>query len=533
MKTRNYVTPKNYGKSIFSVFAIMLLGLFIANCAGDDITDDSTDDSSNTTATTVSITDTSATGTAEGGTQDGANSDDLLANSSFESIITVAYSGTSATVTGTVSGVTTTVSGADVTITSSAKGVQYVLSGTTTAGSFKLYSEKKTQITLNGVNITNASGPAINVQPYNDDSGRIFVVLNSGTTNTLTDGTSYSTPSTEDAKGTIFAEGKLIFSGTGSLTVNGKYKHGIVSDDYVRIVEGAITIASAVSDGIHANDAFIMDGGTLKISATSDGIDAEEGYVVINDGAITINAGDDGIAASYDLTETGADQTITPYVTINGGTFVINTTEGEGIESKSILTVNGGTFTINTYDDGLNAASGIYFNGGKMYVKSSTNDAVDSNGTLTVTGGTIVAIGATAPEGAFDSDQSTFKITGGTLMGIGGATSTPTASTSSQNSVILGATGTSGKILHIQSSDGTEALTFLVPQSYTTMLYSSSKIATGTTYNVYTGGSVSSGTDFNGLYTSGTYSGGTKSSVSFTASSRVANLGGNTGPGGR
>lgn len=524
MKTKKLFTAKNRGKSAVTALAVALLFVFVAGCGNDDIANGSENGGTTVSATTILSTNTS--GTAEGGTQTGENENDVLANSSFNNIVTVTYSGTSAVVSGTVEGVSAIVSGADVTITSSAKSVQYVLSGNTSAGSFKLYSEKKTQITLNGVSITNTSGPAINVQPYNDDSGRVFVMLNSGTTNSLGDGATYNTPNGEDAKGTVFAEGKLIFVGTGNLTVNGNYKHGIVSDDYVRIAEGTITIASAVSDGIHTNDAFYMDGGTLSITCESDAIEVEKGHIVINDGIITLKAGDDGIAASYT-----DDSTIDPYVTINGGTFGI-TAAGEGIESKSTLTINAGTFTINTVDDGLNAGKAIYINGGELYVKSTTNDAVDSNGTLTVTGGTIIAIGASAPEAAFDCDNNTFKITGGTLLGIGGSASMPTASVSLQNSVILGSAASANQILHIQSSDGTEALTFLVPQEYTTMLYSGAKLVTGTTYNVYTGGSVSDGENFNGLYTLGTYSGGTKSNTSFTTSSRVTRVGGSTGPGG-
>ena len=57
---------------------------------------------------------------------------------------------------------------------------------------------------------------------------------------------------------------------------------------------------------------------------------------------------DKGIAATYDT-----DKTIDPYLTINGGNININSTGGEGIESKSVLTINNGTITTKTTDDGL------------------------------------------------------------------------------------------------------------------------------------------------------------------------------------
>ena len=528
MKTNNW-------RQTASLLLTSVALILATACATE--TDEVVETSGQTTTTTsaggVTISDTNASGASEGGTRTAANADDLVANSSFSERVTITYNGSTAAVSGSVSGVTATVSGANVTITSSAKGVEYVLSGTASAGSFKLYSANKCRITLSGVQLTNPSGPAINVQKHNGNSGRVFIVSSDGTTNTLADGSSYSTPTGEDAKGTIFAEGKLIFSGTGSLTVKGNYKHAIDSDDYARIASGTLTVSGAVKDAIHANDAIIVDGGTISLKASSDGMDAEEGYVVINGGTFNINVADDAIAASYDLTASGADTSITPYVTINGGTFTINTSEGEGIESKSVLTINGGTFAINAYDDGLNATRAIYINGGNLYVKSSTNDAIDSNGTLTVTGGRVIAIGATAPEGAFDSDENTFKITGGTLIGIGGASSTPTASASSQRSILTSSLASAGTLLHIRATDGSEALTFLVPSGYSTMLYSSAKLKAGTTYNVYTGGSVSGGTHFNSLYTSGTYSGGAESGTSFTTSSMVTTVGNvNFGPGG-
>jgi hypothetical protein len=135
----------------------------------------------------------------------------------------------------------------------------------------------------------------------------------------------------------------------------------------------------------------------------------------------------------------------------------------------------------------------------------------------------IVAIGASAPEGAFDCDHNTFTITGGTSVGIGGALSNPTASVSTQNVVILGR-GTKGSILGIKADDGTVAFAFTIPQSYAKMLLSSPDIETGNQYTVYTGGTASGDDTFYGLYLETlSYSQGTAGS-SFTVSSRVTNV---------
>ena len=515
---RSFSPIKTIGISMIAFFVIASL----IGCSKEKEDDILGDEGNGEISNSLVIDSTTVSkGTVEGNTGTAANEEDILANSSFSSTVTIAF-GTAVTITNPLSagGVSITETNGDVIITSTATAVEYVLSGTTTNGSVKIYSDKKYKLTLNGVDITNTDGPAINLQ----SGKRAFLVLADNTTNTLADGATYTASGTEDMKATLFSEGQLIISGNGSLSLKGNYKHAICSDEYVRVISGNITVSSAKSDGIHTNDAFIADGGTLSITTSGDGIQCEEGYIVINNGTFNINVADKGIAASWDT-----DATIDPYLTINGGTITVNSSAGEGIESKSIMTINNGTITTKTTDDGLNAGTFIYINGGNIYAYSTSNDAIDSNGKITVTGGKIIAVGAASPEEGFDCDRNTFKITGGILVGVAGATSSPTASVSTQASVILGG-ASANQLISIQSADGTEALTFLVPRTFTTMLFSSPKLKVSTSYKIFTGGSVTGGSNFNGLYTSGTYSGGTQSST-FTTTSMVTKIGGSNGPG--
>lgn len=569
------------------------------------------------------------------------NYEDFIENSSFSSVVTISYSGTTAVVSNEVDGVSIMQNGAHVVVSSTVKGVEYVLKGTATDGSFKVYSEKKFKLSLAGTSIHNPVGAAINIQ----SSKRVFVVCAEGTTNTLTDGTSYTTTDGEDMKACLFSEGQLVFSGSGSLSVTGNYKHAIVSDDYIRLRSGCnITIPSAVKDGIHTNDAVIIGGGVLDIASTEDAVQCEEGGITMTGGFVNVSttankahgfkseadvvisggafqakvtgAASKGISCNGDLTVSGGkitaftsqtalyedndlsscagikcdgnilitggevalqstgaagkgmncDGSITinngtikvittgtqcvygrldssakaikaaGALTVNGGTVQVKATGGEGsegLESKTVLTVNDGMVAALCYDDCMNASNSIVINGGNIYCYSSGNDGIDSNGTLTITGGVVIASGTTSPEDGFDCDQNTFKITGGIVLGIGGGTSAPTSSVCTQRSVIYGGSGTNGEIVSIQSSDGTSILTYQIPRTYSqmTLLFSSPNLASGGSYTILKGGSVSGGSDFFGLYTGATYSGGTQAAT-FTASSMVTQVGNTSGGGG-
>ena len=117
---------------------------------------------------------------------------------STTSTIYITYSGTAVTVSGDSKGYVTT-SGADVTVNTGTDtdSLLLVLSGTTTDGSLLVYREKKFGIQLNGVNITNQDGPAIN----NQCSKSLYMVVADGTTNTLADGTAYDESVSYQQKG--------------------------------------------------------------------------------------------------------------------------------------------------------------------------------------------------------------------------------------------------------------------------------------------------------------------------------------------
>ena len=314
---------------------------------------------------------------------------DFIENYKPKNTVVITYKeGGKATYTGKPSGVNVIVSGNHVTVTSAKSDVAYTLKGTTTNGSFKLYSDKKAQVTLDGVSITNPTGSAINIQ-----SGKTMMIkLADGTTNNLEDGTEYTLTDGEQQKGTFFSEGQLVFSGEGTLNVKSNYGHGIVSDDYVRVRGGNIMINS-VRDGISTSDRFIMYGGIVNITAQQDGIDVDEGYIEIGAGQLTVNAVDEGITASYEGDEdTGiVDPLITPYIDIKGGLIKVVTAgdKGHGIRAMSTFAMSGGIVQTTVKGDGskaLMSEGDMSLTGGKITVFTE-GDALYEDGDLSSSAG--------------------------------------------------------------------------------------------------------------------------------------------------
>ena len=133
-----------------------------------------------------------------------ADDNDYVENSTFDYQVTISYSGTTATLTGDVERVSVSQTGAHVVITSNVKDMEYVLTGASVNGSLKVYSDYKFKLTLNGVQLTNPTGAAIN----NQCGKTLYVVVADGTNNMLQDGTTYTMTGEEDQREAERAEEK-------------------------------------------------------------------------------------------------------------------------------------------------------------------------------------------------------------------------------------------------------------------------------------------------------------------------------------
>jgi hypothetical protein len=188
--------------------------------------------------------------------------DDFVEHSTWDKTVYIAYSEDSVSVTGDIDSLNLTIQGAHLTIETTAAKLKYILSGTSSDACFKLYSERKACLVLNGVNLTNPTGPVINSQLKK----RLFIELPENTVNKLCDGEKYTKVKGEDQRGCIFAEGKICISGLGQLYITANKKCGIASDKYIHMMGGFIHVDANAEKGkaVYGQENVIIGGGVLR-----------------------------------------------------------------------------------------------------------------------------------------------------------------------------------------------------------------------------------------------------------------------------
>ena len=252
----------------------------------------------------------------------------------FEKVVTIAYNGTSATVTipSFVSGVTcSSGTSADVVLTSTnvTDELTYKVSGTSTNGSLVINGDYKMTVQLNGVSLTSQKGAAIDLKC----GKRIALVMADGSTNTLVDAANGS------QKACLYSKGHIELSGAGTLNVTGNANHAIATKEYFQVKKSAkaINIVKAANDAIHVGQYFQMNGGELNITKTT---------------------ANDGIQVDYKTDDYGdpiEDEDNTGRVIIKGGTLNITmeaNDDSKGIKTEGDIIISGGTFTINANSNG-------------------------------------------------------------------------------------------------------------------------------------------------------------------------------------
>ena len=264
-----------------------------------------------------------------------------------------------------------TVGNSTVTITQAGT---YVISGNLNNGQIIVDAADTddVRIVLENVNIHSETSAAIYVR----NADKLIVTLPSGTTNTLSGGSTYENIDENNIDGVIFSKDDLTINGEGTLNINANYKHGIVSKNDLNIVGGTFNINS-VSQALSGKDAVKIYGGVFNIESQGKGIksenvdETEKGNIYINGGEFNLNTVDDALHTSGSIV-------------IDEGNFTIKT-EDDGMHADKDLVINGGNINITESYEGLEGYK-VVINGGDVNIVASDDgiNAVNPDNTNTV-----------------------------------------------------------------------------------------------------------------------------------------------------
>ncbi len=268
----------------------------------------------------------------------------------------------------------------------------------------------KVQLVLNGVKITASDGPAIRIE----SADKVFITAAEGTENTLTDSSVYSSGEWD---GVIHSKADLCLNGSGTLTVKGLYKHGVVSKDDL-ILAGLTLNVESVSTALDGKDCVMMTGVSAAISAGSNGIrsdnaeDAGRGFIYIKDSTLVISAGGDGVDAATLLKTDNAVMTLTTgggsgeasakrdefggswggrggWNSYGGQTNESEEGSWKGLKSGMAMELEGGSFTIDAKDDAIHTNGDLTITSGQFTLQSG-DDGIHADDELLISGGEIV-----------------------------------------------------------------------------------------------------------------------------------------------
>ena len=281
---------------------------------------------------------------------------------------------------------TVSVDGANVNIVADAslqEEVTYLLSGTSTSGSFTLDGEYKATVAINGLHLTSNT---VSLPPMNILNGKRIKFLVSGSN-------SFADCAGGTHKGAFFVNGHPEFEGCGYINITGNSKHAFVSDEYTQFKHsftGTINVLGAVGDAFHIDQYLLMQGGTFKmnniggdgfdISFTNDATDEYNGEVFIEGGNIELNVvtpDTKGIKSAAQMTISGG--TISGNVSGNGtkGISVDGNLTIKGVANNPLidLKVTGTTYAAGTADEskcrGIKGKGNFTFDGGSIKISAT------------------------------------------------------------------------------------------------------------------------------------------------------------------
>ena len=254
---------------------------------------------------------------------------------------------------------------------------EYSISGSCSECQIEVAKQISPNITLKSIKIDNSNtGP--------------FVIKKEAKVNLILSGESTITDNEKDETATDYEGAALKFKSSSSLTISGDGKLNIIG-----------TIKNGIKGGSGSD--LIINGGTFNITAVNNAL-AADNSVTINNGTFYIQTSEgDGIKSDPDY----GDEESEGVITINYGTFYINS-YSDGIQAKSKLIINDGYFNIKTYSNGSSStnfdkdedsAKGLKCSWnetnitillnikGGNFILDTADDSIHSDGNITITGG--------------------------------------------------------------------------------------------------------------------------------------------------
>ena len=452
--------------------------------------------------------------------------------------ITVTYNGSKAKIKQSLKdSVTVTVNGATVNIDSRYEGhkLTLLLKGQSNDGQLIMKNQGKVKVTLNNLSLNSQEGAPFHFK----NKKKVEIKAPKGTENTLTITACNDTVNHKAA--TVWAKGKLLFSGKGQLNIvaTGDGCRGIKSKKDITIEELTLNVTTSgnnlgikpftmpMGDFKMPEGAFPMQGDSIKFPGPPNfpggqpdfskfppmgGMHPESGDTIKGDFPEMPTMGFDGKHKYYSSAKGIASK---GKVIINSGDITVRTfTAGaEGIEGKEGVIFNGGNVDIMCMDDAVNANACIEFNGANVMAYSTGNDAVDANlnngffppfgenkqsdeVAIVIRGGKVFAWSQVgSPEEGIDCDFASIVIEGGTVFSVGGGMgelpSVPTNKTAKQpTAVLVGLNIVKDEPIIICDTSGKVLDTVTIPFSMkrSASLVSSPAFKSGATYTVKTQG---------------------------------------------
>lgn len=324
-----------------------------------------------------------------------------------------------------------TVSGSKATIT---KAGTYTFSGKLSNGQVIVDTEKTSKVVIicqsMSLNCSN-SAPL-----YIKSADAVTLQLAAGTSNSITDGTSYAfDTAVKEPDAALYSDEDLTIEGSGSLTITGKYQDGIASKNDIEIKQGTLQVTAA-DDGIRGKDGIKISGGTVKVISESHALKTTE----------TVQSGAGNVE------------------------------------------ISGGEVSLDAVGDGIHATNQIKVAGGNTYIDAK-NEGLDTDTSFLMTAGTMVIDGTKSSNHSIFDCPKGAVVNGGVFFAVGNAAlSKPLSGSGTQKSLFFKASTEqpTDTVVKIEDSSGKTKYQHKATRKYQCVIFSAPSLSAGN-YNIYQG----------------------------------------------